>query len=74
MLYEIILITHIHFTYVPSQVTFTGEQHWPGGQVKGVSTHLMNSEHPPLLMEHEYSQYVIPVSLHTLQIDPLGHS
>ena len=40
----------------------------------GVSLHVKPSGHPPLLIEHEYSQYAIPVCSHTLQIDPLGHS
>ena len=40
----------------------------------GVSLHVAPSGHPPLLIEHEYSQYGILVSSHTLQIDPLGHA
>ena len=56
---------------LPSQV-IVGEQQWPGS-VTDVSLHTEHEGHPPLSIEHENSQYAFPVSLHTLQVDPLGH-
>ena len=57
--------------FLPSQV-IVGEQHWLGS-VTDVSLHTEPEGHPPLSIEHENSQYAFPVSLHTLQVDPLGH-
>ena len=60
--------------YILSHVILTGEQHSPGLHVGTfTSTHCLPSAHPPLSIEHEYSQYASPVALHTLQIDPIGH-
>ena len=52
----------------------SGEQHWPGGHITDISVHIVDSGHPPLLIEHENLQYSVPVSLHAWQSDPLGHT
>ena len=53
----------------------SGEQHWWEGHVTDSSVHVELSGHPPLLIEHEYLQYSVPVSsLHTWHIDPPGHT
>ena len=58
---------------IPSQLIM-GEQHWPGGHETGASKHVEPSGHPPLSMVQENSQYAVPVSSHTLHVDPGGQS
>ena len=72
-------MSHFTVTYpynilltIPSQ-SICGEQHCPGGHVTSDSEHVDPAGHPPLSIEHENSQYAVPVSSHTLQDDPVGH-
>ena len=59
---------------LPEQVILTCEQHWPGLQVgTATSVHWDALGQPPLSTVHEYSQYVLLVSLHILHIAPGGH-
>ena len=51
-----------------------GEQHWSGAHMTCDCEHREPSEHPPLSIVHEYSQYGNPVELHTLHVDPFGQS
>ena len=71
---------NILFT-LPSHSTNGWQQYrsWdePWGHTR-LSLHIVPAGHPPLSIEHDFSQYGVAVpggpSVHTLQVDPLGHA
>ena len=46
---------------------------WGSSDEMDTSVHSASALHPPLLIEHEYSQYGRPVVSHILHSDPIGH-